>query len=164
MLAVGIVLAVCAGPWLIIYRKAESWLAGAGYGSMASLLEQVNAGAMPGPPGRYEITVLAFLAVLAAGYGVYLALMVPLGQFPFLIIDRGAGVLEAFRGSWELTRGRVAAVIRIFLMQVAMNLAGALACYVELLLTLPLSGLITALTYRALEGPDLTEDDAEGDS
>jgi hypothetical protein len=162
VLAGAIVLAACVGPWLIIYRTAEAWLARAGHESMASLLQVVADGTIPGPPGRYETTELVLLTVLAACYGVYLVLMVPLGQFPFLIIDRGAGVLESFRGSWELTRGRVAAVIRIFLMQVAINVAGALACYIGLLVTLPLNGLITALTYRALEGPDLPDGDAEG--
>ena len=77
---------------------------------------------------------------------------VRLGQFPFLIIDRDAGVLESHRLSWELTRGRAATVFLVYLAQLTINLAGLLTFYVGLFVTLPLTSLVTAVTYNALCG------------
>ncbi len=159
LLAMGIVLAVCAGPWWLIYARAEAWLVRGGHPSLASMLEQVAAGTMPAPQERYETTMLALMAVVVLSYVVFLAVMVRVGQFPYLIVDRGAGVLESLRGSWELTRGQVATVIRVYMAQFAMNFAGLMACYAGLVLTLPLASLISAVTYHALRGHALPDDD-----
>jgi hypothetical protein len=163
VLATGIVLAVCAGPCWIIYRTAETWLALGGQASLTSLLQQLTAGPMPALPERHETTMLGLMAVVALSYGVFLAVMVRFGQFPYLIIDRGADVLESLQGSWELTRGRVATVILVYMAQFTMNLAGLLAFYVGLFVTLPLTSLVSAVTYHlfvaSCELPDASEEE-----
>jgi uncharacterized membrane protein len=150
VLATGIVLAVCAGPWWIIYRTAETWLALGGYASLVSLFQQLTAVPMPALPDRLETTMLVLMAVVASSYCIFLAVLVRFGQFPYLIIDRGADVLESLRRSWEVTSGRVATVILVYMAQFTMNLAGLLACYVGLFVTLPLTSFISAVTYHLL--------------
>jgi hypothetical protein len=159
--------AILASPCLIIYASAEALLALEGDGSLVSLIRIVLAGKPPIPPeqsmirfllaGRlplapseYENRMNVLLAVVGLAYAAFFAVRVRLGQFPFLIIDRGADVQESLLGSMELTRGRVATVFLIYLAQVAIDLAGLLLCCVGPFITMPLNGLISAVTYDVL--------------
>ena len=66
-------------------------------------------------------------------------------------------MLESHRLSWELTRGRAATVFLVYLAQLTINLAGLLTFYVGLFVTLPMTSLVTAVTYNALCGhPEAT--------
>jgi hypothetical protein len=142
--------AIVASPCLIIYGTAEALLALEGHGSLVSLIRIVLAGQARVLPAGYESRALALLAVMGSSYAALFAVMVRLGQFPYLIIDRGADVQESFLGSLELTRGRVATVFLVYLAQVTINVAGLLLCCVGLFVTLPLNGLISAVTYDVL--------------
>jgi hypothetical protein len=142
--------AIVASPCLIIYGSAEALLAYQGEDSLVALIRIVLAGKMPVPAADYENRMLVLLAVIGLSYAALFAVMVRLGQFPYLIIDRGADVHESLLGSLELTRGRSATVFLVYLAQVTINVAGLLLCCVGLFVTLPLNGLISAVTYDVL--------------
>jgi hypothetical protein len=159
LLAIGILLVVTGIPCLIIYGSAEALVAFYGGDSLASRLQPLLAQHGPDMFASGENNPLGFtaivLAVLVLCYAAFFAVTVRLGQFRFLIIDQGAGVLESQRKSWQLTTGRVATVFLVYVAQFTINLAGLLALYVGLLLTLPLTSLLSAVTYDALCGsPD----------
>jgi uncharacterized membrane protein len=81
---------------------------------------------------------------------VVLAVLARLGQFSYLIIDQGTGVVDALRGSWRLTRGRFATVIAVYLAYFTINCAGLLALCVGWIFTLPMTSLLLVMTYLAL--------------
>ena len=103
------------------------------------------------------------MVVVALSYAAFFAVTIRLGQFPYLIIDRGEGVLDSLRMSMRLTRGRATTVFLVYLAQLTINLAGLLAFNVGLLLTLPMTSLLSAVTYHALCGPPDPADRSEGD-
>ena len=94
--------------------------------------------------------ILAGLAGVVLVAPVVLAILARLGQFSYLIIDQGAGVVDSLRGSWRLTRGRLATVIMAYLACLAIFCAGVLALCVGLFFTLPMSSLLLVMTYLGL--------------
>ncbi len=94
--------------------------------------------------------MLALMAVIGLSYAALFAVMVRLGQFPFLIIDRGTDVSESLLVSLQLTKGRAATVFLVYLTQLTINVAGLLVCCLGLFVTLPLTSLISAVTYNVL--------------
>jgi hypothetical protein len=96
---------------------------------------------------------LVILACAGLGLVIVLYLTARLMQFYYLAIDRGAGIFQAIQGSWQLTRGRVPTLILVYLLQACVGLAGLLACCVGLIVALPLSNMISVVTYLALAEP-----------
>jgi hypothetical protein len=142
---------IVASPCLITYGCAEALLAYQGDGSLVSLIRTVLAGqttsfVLP----EYSNRMLILLAVVGLSYAAFFVIMVRLGQFPYLIIDRGADVPESLLGSLQLTRGRAATVLLVYLAQVTINVTGMLVCCFGLFVTLPLTSLISAVTYDVL--------------
>ncbi len=131
---------IVASPCLVVYGSAEALLAYRGEASLVSLIRLLIVRNSMVLPPEYGHQMLALLAVLGLSYAALFAVMVRLGQFPYLIIDRGADVAESLLGSLELTRGRVATVFLVYLAQVTINVAGLLLCCVGLFVTLPLNG------------------------
>jgi hypothetical protein len=76
-----------------------------------------------------------------------------LGMCYYLAIDRDVGVTDSLRWAWELTRGRALTIIGLYILCLLINLAGALACGIGLLVSIPFSMLVFAVTYLALLGP-----------
>ena len=73
-------------------------------------------------------------------------------QFYFVVIDRNAGVIECMRTSWQLTKNQVPNLILVYLLQMAIMLAGLLACCVGVIFATPLATLLLAVTYQSLTG------------
>jgi uncharacterized membrane protein len=96
----------------------------------------------------------AALVLVALWYATVLSaalyLGARLGMFIYLAVDRDSGPIEAVRGSWELTRGRAATIMSIFMIAGLINLAGMLACLVGFVLTIPFTVLVLTVTYLAL--------------
>jgi len=94
------------------------------------------------------------LAVVVVGVlgatAVYLS--VRLSQYPFVVIDRNAGVFESLRTSWYLTRNQVPTMILVYLLWITIILAGFLALCAGLIFAIPLASLLLAVTYQALTG------------
>jgi hypothetical protein len=159
LLATGILLAVAAIPCLLIYGMAEALVVFHGGDTLTSMIRPLLPTRGPEMLASLVSELVALtaitMAVLGLSYAAFLAITVRLGLFPYLIIDQGAGVLESHRMSLQLTSGRVATVFLVYLAQLTINLAGLLAFNVGLLLTLPMTSLISAVTYDALCGhPD----------
>ncbi len=80
--------------------------------------------------------------------GIYVALRL---QFtPFLVVDKDMGIMDALKGSWDMTQGMVLNLFLFALLLIAINILGAIALLVGLLVSLPVSFFAVALLYRKL--------------
>lgn len=106
-------------------------------------------------------TVVAFGSMLFILPGVYLAGR--LAFFGLVLVDRPLGGLESLKKSWELTAGwrTTLQAVKLLAVCVFLNLAGALALGLGLLLTFPLAGLATAEFYQRLDSPEATTTNAD---
>jgi hypothetical protein len=93
---------------------------------------------------------LACLTGVVLVWPLILAIGARLGQFPYVILDQDAGVVDALRGSWRLTRGRFATVIAAYLAYLTLIGLGLLALCVGWIFTLPMASLLLVMTYLAL--------------
>jgi uncharacterized membrane protein len=102
----------------------------------------------------YLLAQLLFSAIVTLGLillivpGIYLALR--LQFFKYFIVDFGAGPLEALARSWDATRGAAWDLLGLWGWLFLVNLAGALALGVGLLITVPLTIVAMAAAYRTL--------------
>ncbi len=69
----------------------------------------------------------------------------------FVIVDTKAGPLQAIQESWDISRGHTFDLFLLFLLLCAVNLLGLICLGVGLLITMPISGLALAFTYRVLK-------------
>jgi hypothetical protein len=98
---------------------------------------------------------LAVLVSLCA-LGIPLFILVPgLALWQYLVIDQGQGAIEALKGSWALTMGSKVDIAVLLLVIGLINTVGVLACGVGLLVSLPVTGLATALVFEnmRIHGP-----------
>ena len=80
--------------------------------------------------------------------GIYLALRL---QFtPFFVIDKDMATMDALKASWDLTNGMVVNLFLFALLLIALNILGAIALLVGLLVTIPVSIFAVALLFRKL--------------
>lgn len=68
------------------------------------------------------------------------------------IVDKRQNVIEAIASSFRFTHANLGPLIGFFVVGVILNFAGALACGVGLLVTIPMTILASAYTYRVLQG------------
>ncbi|HNS47911.1 MAG TPA: DUF975 family protein [bacterium] len=80
--------------------------------------------------------------------GFYLAIR--LQFFPYLIVERGMGPVEALRKSAAITRGSVWRLFLFSLLLIGVNILGLLALVVGLFVTVPTTMLAMARVYRNL--------------
>jgi uncharacterized membrane protein len=89
--------------------------------------------------------------------GIYLAIR--LLFFGYFIVDRGAGPIESFELSSELTSGVKLELFLFVVLLILVNVLGLLCLGVGVLASMPVSALAMAWVFRYLEGP---KPDAEG--
>lgn len=70
--------------------------------------------------------------------------------FEYFIVDKGLGPIEALKKSWRITKGSCWNLFLFLLLISAINLLGALAFMVGLLLTIPTTTVATVFVYRKL--------------
>jgi hypothetical protein len=119
------------------------------------MLLAVFGGAALFPAIQDNLSVLPVLLIVIVGAVLALVTVyvgIRLLQFYFVVIDRNAGVIECLRTSWYLTRNQVPTLILVYLLQMAIVLAGLLAFCVGLIFAIPLASLLLAVTYQALTG------------
>jgi len=118
--------------------------------------------AMAAAPGNPMVgpLVLGLGFVIAMIAVIVLALR--LSQYYYLVVDRGAGVMESLRLSLEVTRGNEGNIFVIGFMTGLINLAGALACGVGLIFTIPFTALLFPVMYLALTGQPIADPLASG--
>jgi uncharacterized membrane protein len=66
------------------------------------------------------------------------------------IVDQESGSIESISQSWTITRGNFWALLGLFLVLLGINILGAMALFVGLLFTYPLSILILMVAYRQM--------------
>lgn len=69
----------------------------------------------------------------------------------YLIVDKGRGPVEAFKQSWNMTKGYKWQLFLFSLALLGINILGLLALVVGLLVTIPVSMLAVVHVYRKLE-------------
>lgn len=79
------------------------------------------------------------------------------GFFPFFILDKDAGPVEALQMSAKATYGIRWPVFLLFMSFLGLNIVGALLFGVGLLFTIPTTLLAFAIVYRRLTGTDQAE-------
>ncbi len=97
----------------------------------------------------YEI-LKALGLVLCIVPGVFVMLV--FWPYMFVIVDRDEGAMESLGTSRELTKDNLATGFLMGLLFFGLNLAGALACLVGLLFSMPLALLMTAVAYLKMSG------------
>jgi hypothetical protein len=154
LLAIGTFVAITAVPCLFVYGSIEALLALGGGDPLVATVRRLLPARTPADVAAFESWLLVVLglttSVVGLWYAAFFAVRVRLRPFAFLIIDRRAGVLQALRMSMQLTRGRVAGLFLVHLAQFTINLGGLVVCCFGLFVTLPLTSLISAVTYSAL--------------
>ncbi len=165
LLALGVVLAITAVPALISFFTGELMLDRRGAVSMVSLIHKIAETEMIPQTPEYGAARTALSSVLLLSYLVYLAVLSRLGQYPFLVLDRDADVLEAHQTSLRWTRGRSGMTLRIYLIQFGILMIAAMPAAVDLMpvalvamsFVLPLTCLSSAVLYQALSSRDPAE-------
>ncbi len=92
------------------------------------------------------IIVIGFILLIIPG--IYLALR--LQFYSYYIVDKNAGALDSLRMSWKATDKNVINIFLFMLLIIGINILGALALLVGLLITIPVSIIAVTLLYRKL--------------
>lgn len=90
-----------------------------------------------------------------------LVVVARLGPAFFRVVDRGSGPLEALSWSWEATRGHTPTLTLLALALFLFNCAGAAILGLGLIVTLPMTALAGAYTFRTVS-PALTPPQTAG--
>ncbi len=94
------------------------------------------------------ITVLiGFALLIVPGIIAALALMFT----PYLIVDKGLSSFAAMKESARITKGHRWQLFLLMCVIALLNILGLIALFIGLLVTIPLSMLLVAHVYRALE-------------
>lgn len=93
------------------------------------------------------ITMLGFILLIVPG----VILAIRLQFWPYLLVDKKLGPIQAIKGSWLLTAGYGWDLVGFGLALAVLNLLGLLLLVVGLVVTAPISMLATASLYRSLE-------------
>ena len=71
--------------------------------------------------------------------------------FKYLIIDKGLGPIEALKESRRITTGQRWQLLLFVLILALLNILGALALFIGLFVTMPVTMIAMAHVYRGLE-------------
>jgi uncharacterized membrane protein len=110
----------------------------------------------PQPFWKFLGASILFAIVIAIGLvllivpGIIFALMFMFTTF--VVIDRELGPIEAMKESHRITYGHKWSLLGFTLLLVLINLLGAIALLLGLLVTIPVSSLAVAHAYRVLSG------------
>ncbi len=74
------------------------------------------------------------------------------GFFPYFVVDKQAGPVEALQESARITKGYRWQVLGLMIAMILLNMLGILLFFVGILVTAPLSILIMTTAYRKLLG------------
>lgn len=94
------------------------------------------------------IVTIGFILLIIPG--IIVALMLSLSQL--VAVDKKLGPVAALKESYRLTKGQLFQLFILAVILAAMNIAGALALGVGLLVSIPVSMIAYAHVYRKLNG------------
>ncbi len=105
----------------------------------------------------YLLASLAYAVVVAAGLALLLVpglyLMLRMQFYSYLVVDMDLGWAASLRKSWSITDGQIRRLSVFLAVLLLVNLCGALALGIGLLMTLPVTALAYAYVYRQLARP-----------
>jgi uncharacterized membrane protein len=108
----------------------------------------------PGPFWRFLGAHILTALIVFAGF---LLLVIPgiiaaigLGFVAFLVVDRGAGPVDALKESWRITKGHKWQLLLLGLALVGINIIGALLLGIGLFASIPITMVAGAHAYRTL--------------
>lgn len=96
--------------------------------------------------GIWSIIILFSLGLIFLCLGAWYYLTFQF--FSYFVIDRNATAWAAFKGSRKITRGYKMSLALILFVLALINMLGAVLVLVGLVVTVPLSSLVLAYTYR----------------
>lgn len=91
------------------------------------------------------ILIVSFILILPSIY-----LSIRLQYYTAFIIEEDAGVIESLKKSWKITKGHTGFLIRIFLVNIGLILAGICLFLIGLFVAIPLTYGIYCESYRRL--------------
>lgn len=95
---------------------------------------------------RTVIIVAGFILLIVPG----IIFAIKLQYSEYLIVDKGLDAVSSLKKSWEMTKGVKWNLFLLALLLCLINILGALALVVGLLITVPLSLVASAFVYRKL--------------
>lgn len=116
---------------------------------IGAIIPAVLIGAILGPIG---ILVAVIYGVIA-----YIMILTRLTQYYFLLVDREVGIVESLTLSSKLMKGKEIQFMAMSLMLVLINICGALAFGLGLLITVPLSFVCLAVYYLGITGQPVAD-------
>lgn len=131
-----------------IYRAGLGVTQGAAP-SLGMLVQRTNL-------GTYIGTVL--LVAVASTIGMFLCILPGIAVLfftayaPLIALDKGVGPVDAIRRSVDMVKDNLGQVFLLLLLAYAVYYLGSLACYVGLLVSIPVALVMITYSYRVLEG------------
>jgi uncharacterized membrane protein len=111
----------------------------------------------PEPFWRFLGAEFLVALIIAAGFILFLIpgviASVGLSFATYLVVDRGAGPMDAIKESWRITKGNKWQLFLLMLSLVLLNILGIVALVVGVLVTIPITWLAVTHAYRTLSGP-----------
>jgi len=92
------------------------------------------------------IVILGFILLIVPG--IYFAIR--LTYVIYFLVDQKSGPIEAVKKSWKLTKGHFFSILGLYLVLVLVNLFGLLLLFLGLLITIPVTYIANAYTYKKL--------------
>jgi hypothetical protein len=96
------------------------------------------------------IVVIGFALLFVPGVILSLGLML----YPYYVVDRGMGPVEALRASWEATMGSKGKLFLLGLYSAGVIIVGMLACCIGMLPAMAVVTLAQAIVYVRLTGTE----------
>lgn len=93
------------------------------------------------------LVIIGLVLLVVPGFIVYMMLSLA----PFILLERGTSAIESLKESRRITRGHRMNIFLFVLMLVVLNILGALAFMVGLLVTIPISLLAFVHVYKHIE-------------
>ncbi len=106
---------------------------------------------------KYIVAFLIYSIILSIGFallvfpGIYLMLRL---QFYYAsIIEENTTIVESFKRSWDITQGHTLELFILFLLSIAIIIAGSILFFIGFFVAIPLVSLIYACAFRKLTKP-----------
>lgn len=94
------------------------------------------------------VTLVGFILLIVPGIIAAITLMFT----PYLVVDKGMKPIDAMKESYRLSKGHWLDLFLLMIVLIVLNVIGALLLGVGLLVSIPVTMLTIAHTYRTLSG------------
>lgn len=121
--------------------------------SLSMLVEKENLGTYIGTVLLVSVAYfVGFILCILPG----IAVLVFTAYAPLIALDKGVGPVDAIKQSVELVRNNLGPVFLLLLLSYAVYYIGSLACYVGLVVSIPVALVMITYSYRVLINEPIT--------